>query len=144
VAAGESDDAEITAWAEELGHAPHRCRFVHVVKRGDSGDDIERSRCERICEEVPMEILDAISADIQLPSGEKEAFLVRVDAGDVVQLRAEPSDEPALATAHIECVRGVWGYLFEELQAVMDVVVPAVAHGQVGFHFDQPAGACYR
>lgn len=46
------------AWAEQVAHAGKRRTGIHVVQRGDGGDEVERGGLEGKGQEVAKEVLD--------------------------------------------------------------------------------------
>jgi hypothetical protein len=88
------------AGPEQFAHVSERGRRVHVMRCGDTDDEVEARRLEREGEEVAEEVVDLCGA-ILLP-GDVDAVLVDVDRRYEPHMAAQLAGEDALAAADVE------------------------------------------
>lgn len=95
-AAGEADDDQDAAGAQEVAHAGQPGGGVHVVQYGHRRDEVERRGFERVSENVAEYVVDVVRVTACLV----DAGGVEIDRGDVrdrpPRLAGEmPSPQPA-------------------------------------------------
>lgn len=120
---GQPDDGQDPTWAQQAGHPAQCGRGVHVVHRGDRGDQVERAGLERRGAEVTEQVTDV--ARPGMAAGQLDAAGIPVDAADLWYDRSQAAGERALPAADVESPLAAW-HGAEHHPVVVQIVAPAL------------------
>ena len=99
-AAGQADDREVPAGPQQVRHLRQSCPGVHVVQRGDRGDQVQRTRLERRGQEIRQHVSDARRAG--MGTRQLDAPPVAVNAGHLRHNPPQPPGQRARPAANVQ------------------------------------------
>jgi hypothetical protein len=124
---GGPDDDQHAARSQLLPHPCQRSRAVHVMKRGDGGDEIEPAGFQGEVEEVAAAIVNV--RRIGVGASDADASLVPVDAGHAGHHAPELAGQPARAAANVKRSLTPCRERLPDDTVVVDVMVPRLGQG---------------